>query len=421
MSEPVSKSLFSFNAAAHLGVSLFFIGLLSTRNVYSAGVILLLVTTLCWYLNSLRSSQSLQSQSISRGLYTILTLVFANGLLIWFLHQNPSNQLDLLSRYLLLVPIFYMLSSLRLHSGVIWVCFALASLSALWIIPAQYGGPLHDGRIYGYTGAIQFGNIALSLACFCLVALLSQLSQAQRSTPILLVSLLGCLAGFLLSLLAGSRGGWIALPVVFLILAYAYLPKQHFQRGMMILSLAAALSASILWQTDTIQSRIAQAQHDIEQFEAGNANTSIGARFAIWQANWKLIQERPLSGWSYQQHEQALTELVRTGQADAVVLNLANSHNNYIETWVDLGLSGLLLQILLLLYCFYGFIRRVHASEPHTRAYAVCGSIVIAIYTLANLTQNMMERNNTLLFLLICITLFWSQIYPNQAKLRSEP
>ncbi|ERI32568.1 MULTISPECIES: O-antigen ligase family protein [Alcaligenes] len=421
MSEPVSKSLFSFNAAAHLGVSLFFISLLSTRNVYSAGVILLLVTTLCWYLNSLRSCQSLRSQRISRGLYTILALVFANGLLVWFLHQNPGNQLDLLSRYLLLVPIFYMLSSLRLHNGVIWVCFALASLSALWIIPAQYGGPLHDGRIYGYTGAIQFGNIALSLACFCLVAFLSQLSQAQRSTPILLVSLLGCLAGFLLSLLAGSRGGWIALPVVFLILSYVYLPKQHFRRGMMILSLAAALSASILWQTDTIQSRIALAQHDIEQFEAGNSNTSIGARFAIWQANWKLIQERPLSGWSYQQHEQALTELVRTGQADAVVLNLANSHNNYIETWVDLGLSGLLLQILLLLYCFYGFIRRVHASEPHTRAYAVCGSIVIAIYTLANLTQNMMERNNTLLFLLISIALFWSQIYPNQAKLRSEP
>ncbi|MCX5464211.1 O-antigen ligase family protein [Alcaligenes parafaecalis] len=421
MSEPVSKSLFSFNAAAHLGVSLFFISLLSTRNVYSAGVILLLLTTLCWYPTSLRSGQSLQSQSISRGLYTILALVFANGLLIWFLHQNPSNQLDLLSRYLLLVPIFYMLSSLRLHSGVIWVCFALASLSALWIIPAQYGGPLHDGRIYGYTGAIQFGNIALSLACFCLVALLSQLSQAQRSSPILLVSFLGCLAGFLLSLLAGSRGGWIALPAVFLILAYAYLPKQYFRRGMMILSLAAALSASILWQTETIQSRIALAQHDIEQFEAGNSNTSIGARFAIWQANWKLIQERPLSGWSYQQHEQALTELVRTGQADAVVLNLANSHNNYIETWVDLGLAGLLLQILLLLYCFYGFIRRVHASEPHVRAYAACGSILIAIYALANLTQNMMERNNTLLFLLISIALFWSQIYPNQAKLRSEP
>lgn len=421
MSEPVSKSLFSFNAAAHLGVSLFFISLLSTRNVYSAGVILLLLTTLCWYLDSLRSGQPLQSQSLSRGLYTILALVFANGLLTWFLHQNPGNQLDLLSRYLLLVPIFYMLSSLRLHSGVIWVCFALASLSALWIIPAQYGGPLHDGRIYGYTGAIQFGNIALSLACFCLVALLSQLSQAQRSSPILLVSLLGCLAGFLLSLLAGSRGGWIALPAVFLILAYAYLPKQYFRRGMMILSLAAALSASILWQTETIQSRIALAQHDIEQFEAGNSNTSIGARFAIWQANWKLIQERPLSGWSYQQHEQALTELVRTGQADAVVLNLANSHNNYIETWIDLGLAGLLLQILLLLYCFYGFIRRVHASEPHVRAYAVCGSILIAIYALANLTQNMMERNNTLLFLLISIALFWSQIYPNQAKLRSEP
>ncbi|MDT0217932.1 O-antigen ligase family protein [Alcaligenes sp. AB3] len=419
MSEPVSKSTFSFNAAAHLGVSLFFISLLSTRNIYSVGVAILLLATVSGYLVCSQTRRSMQSQGISQGLYTILALTFANGLLIWLLHQNPSNQLDLLSRYLLLVPILYMLSSIRMHSNVIWVCFALGTLSALWIVPAQYGGPLHDGRIYGYTGAIQFGNIALSLACFCLTAILSQLSQQHRSTTVLLLSVLGCLAGFLLSLLSGSRGGWIALPVVFLILAYAYLPKQHFRRGVMILSLAALLSASILWQTDTIQSRVALAQHDIEQFEAGNANTSIGARFAIWQANWTLIKEQPFSGWSYAQHQQALEDLVKDGQADPVVLKLANSHNNYIETWVDWGLAGLLLQCSLLLYCFYGFIRRVHSSDTLTRAYATCGSIVVAVYILANLTQNMMERNNTLLFFLISVAIFWSQIYPNQAKRHS--
>lgn len=421
MSEPVSKSVFSFNAAAHLGVSLFFISLLATRTLYSVGVILLLLTALAWYLAPSGKRQPLQSTSISRGLYIVLSLTFANGLLIWFLHQNPSNQLDLLSRYLLLIPILYMLSSIRLHSVVLWFCFALGTLSALWIIPAQYGGPLHDGRIYGYTGAIQFGNIALSLACFCLTALLSQLSQQQRSRPILLVSALGCLAGLILSLLSGSRGGWITLPAVLLILAYAYLPKRHFRRGMIVLSLAAALSASLLWQTDTIQSRVNLAQHDIEQFEAGNSNTSIGARLAIWQANWTLIRQRPLSGWSFNQHEQALTKLVKNKQADAVVLNLANSHNNYIETWINLGLAGLLLQCSLLLYCFYGFIRHVHAPAPHTRAYAVCGSIIVTIYTLANLTQNMMERNNTLLFFLISVAVFWSQIYVNHAKLRSVP
>lgn len=421
MSEPVSKPSFSFNAAAHLGVSLFFISLISTRNIYSVGVALLLLTTLAWYLAGSQTRLSVQSLGISRGLYTILTLIFANGLLIWFLHQNPGNQLDLLSRYLLLIPILYMLSSMRIHSSVIWACFALGTLSALWIIPAQYGGPLHDGRIYGYTGAIQFGNIALSLACFCLTAILSQLNQQQRSTPALLLSVLGTLAGFLLSLLSGSRGGWIALPVVLLILAYAYLPKQHFRRGAMILSLAAVLSASILWQTDAIQSRLALAQHDIEQFEAGNANTSIGARFAIWQANWTLIQKQPFSGWSYAAHQQALEDLVKDGQADPVVLKLANSHNNYIETWVDWGLAGLLLQCSLLLYCFYGFIRRVHSSDIRTRAYATCGSIVVAVYILANLTQNMMERNNTLLFFLISVAVFWSQIYPNQAKRQSVP
>jgi len=46
---------------------------------------------------------------------------------------------------------------------------------------------------------------------------------------------------------------------------------------------------------------------------------------------------------------------------------------------------------------------------------------VVAVYILANLTQNMMERNNTLLFFLISVAVFWSQIYPNQAKRQSVP
>ncbi|UYY86915.1 O-antigen ligase family protein [Alcaligenes sp. SMD-FA] len=394
------------NLGINLGFSLFFASILSTRSVYAVAAGLLLVSSLplCFQ----RPLQPYAENSVNRGLNVLLLLIFLNGLTMWLYHDDAVRQLDLISRYLLLLPVLYALSKATLKPGWISASFALGSLSCLWLVYAQLGGELHNGRVYGYTGAIQFGNIALLLGLFCLTALLAQWRTKEfRRGPGALYAL-GALAGLFASLASGSRGGWIALPLALAILIIGYTPKRYAVRGITSCALVVLLAGALLTQSSFVQERYKLAAQDITQFQEGNANTSIGARLAIWQANWELIKQRPIVAWSNIEYQEALEQLTQNRADAPIILGLANSHNNYIETWLHFGISGLFLLISLFSFCFYHFITNIFHKNPLIKQSAINGSILIVVYSISNLTQNMMERNNTLLFFLLSLSVFWS-------------
>lgn len=400
------------DSGINAGLFLFFASILSTRSIYAIGAGLLLAACL---LKCVRSSPNhLATQPSNRVLNAILLLIFLNGLGVWLYHDNALRQLDLLSRYALLIPILYALCRTRLQPSWITTSFAVGSLSSLWLVYQQLGGEAYDGRVYGYTGAIQFGNIALLLGLFCLTGLISQwCSKKFYRLPALLYGV-GAAAGFFASLASGSRGGWIAAPLALVVMVAGYTPKRYAIRCLTSCAIIAGTSGILLSQSSFIQQRYDLAAQDIAQYEAGNTNTSIGARLAIWQANWELIKQSPFLGWSQPGHAKALEQAVRDKHSSYVVLNLANSHNNYVESWIYLGLSGLVLLLLLLVYCFSQFIRHIRHENPVSQQSAINGSILILVYFIANFTQNMMERNNTLLFFLITLATFWS-LFKNEA------
>ncbi|MDT8463909.1 O-antigen ligase family protein [Alcaligenes nematophilus] len=406
----MQRPSFHFSAYANLGInlgfSLFFASILSTRNVYAIAAGLLLVSSLA--LCFLRSLQPNPASSFNKGLHVLLLLIFLNGLAMWLYHGDAVRQLDLISRYLLLLPILYALSKATLKPDWISASFALGSLSSLWLVYAQLGGELHNGRVYGYTGAIQFGNIALLLGLFCLTALLAQWHAKEFKRGLASLYALGALAGLFASLASGSRGGWIALPLALAILIIAYTPKRYAVRSITSCVLAAILAGALLTQNSFVQERYQLAAQDITQFQEGNANTSIGARLAIWQANWELIKQRPIVAWSDAEHQKALEQLTQNRADAPIILGLANSHNNYIETWLHFGISGLFLLVSLFVFCFFNFIKNIFHNNPIKKQSAINGSILVVVYSISNLTQNMMERNNTLLFFLLAISIFWS-------------
>lgn len=396
----------------NLGFSLFFASILSTRSVYAVAAGLLIVSSLplCF----LRQSQPQTENPLHKGLHVLLLLIFLNGLAMWFYHDDAIRQLDLISRYLLLLPILYALSKTTLKPSWVSASFAVGSLSSLWLVYTQLGGELHNGRVYGYTGAIQFGNIALLLGLFCLTALIAQWRTMKPTRGPAILYALGALAGFFASLVSGSRGGWIALPIALAILIIGYTPKRYAVRTITSCIMAATVASALLTQSTFVQERYQLAAQDITQFQQGNTNTSIGARLAIWQANWELIKQRPIVAWSTTEHRQALEQLTQNRADAQTILGLANSHNNYIETWLHFGISGLFFLISLFIFCFFYFIKNIFHENPIKKQSAISGSILIIVYSISNLTQNMMERNNTLLFFLLALSVFWGLINSNK-------
>lgn len=406
----MQRSSFNFASYASLGInlglSLFFASILSTRSIYAVAAGLLLVSSLplCFQ----HTPQPKTENPHHKGLHALLLLIFLNGLSMWLYHGNAVRQLDLISRYLLLIPILLALSKTTLKPSWISASFAVGSLSSLWLVYAQLGGELHNGRVYGYTGAIQFGNIALLLGLFCLTALIAQWRTITfKRSPAVLYAL-GALAGFFASLVSGSRGGWIALPFALIVMIIGYTPKRYAARTIAGCLLAVTLAGALLTQSSFIEERYQLAAQDITQFQQGNANTSIGARLAIWQANWELIKQRPILAWSTIEHQEALEQLTQNRADAQIILGLANSHNNYIETWLYFGAIGFFFLVSLFIFCFFYFIKNIFNKNPLKKQSAINGSILIIVYSISNLTQNMMERNNTLLFFLLALSIFWS-------------
>src|SRR3546814_15407533 len=88
---------------------------------------------------------------------------------------------------------------------------------------------------------------------------------------------------------------------------------------------------------------------------------------------------------------------------------MANTHNTCLEIWVFQGVIGVVLLIALLVTALTYFIRRLRSQDPGVQVAAVCGASLIVAYSVFSLSQVMLSRNNTLLFFLISLSVFWAR------------
>lgn len=75
---------------------------------------------------------------------------------------------------------------------------------------------------------------------------------------------------------------------------------------------------------------------------------STAIRVHIWEAAWSLVRERPFSGYGTGDVKDVLLDrYAERGLAPAVEKRL-NAHNQFLQSWVALGLAGLLLLVWML-------------------------------------------------------------------------
>jgi len=274
------------------------------------------------------------------------------------------------------------------------------------------------GRAVGFTGVIQFGDLGLMLGIFCAAGIFWANKQLTSKRWIWrCVLALGVLGGAYTSLASGSRGGWIALPVIVIIFLVAFISRSNVKPAIITLVALAVAAVAVAFSVPKVKHRYDLAIQDVQKYEQGNADTSIGSRFAIWQASIKMIAERPLAGWGDKEFRPEQRRLVANKQAKPVILELANTHNNYLELWVHQGVFAVAVVLALLVSSFVYFARRLRSGRRDIQALAVCGATLVAAYAIFSMSQIMLGRNNTLLFFLIALTCFWGGL----RKLENTP
>lgn len=261
--------------------------------------------------------------------------------------------------------------------------------------------------------AIIFGNLSMLLGVMSLSLALARLLKRSQGTDLLgKVAWAAGLAGVLASLLSGTRGGWIGLPVVLWIIYRAY-AKEMSRRLLIRLSGGVVVLTIVVLTIPQlgVSSRIYQGFNGLEQyFNGGNAGTSVGIRLDMWRGGSWLFLDKPWFGWGEGGLEAERDRYVALGRLHQGVSVYDQLHNDIIDTAARRGLIGLAFLGLLYVVPLWSFGRRIRHPDLELRALALAGILIPVTFIDFGLTQSMLRDARGLAAYLGLCVIVWAVI-----------
>ncbi|AGW89223.1 O-antigen ligase family protein [Cupriavidus necator] len=319
-----------------------------------------------------------------------------------------GRALDAPARLLFVAPIFALLAAVPAKDlrPVQWGCvvgaFCAAGWSVIsivapenWVISGRAGNP--------FTNPIPFGGTALVLGFMGVIPLGD---DTRRPGWEWALRLLGLLAGCYASYASGSRGSWIAVPVMLWLFAGRF-SRVHRPTPVWRIAgvLLLALGLSGLASTNVVQQRFHEAVSDFHRMAMGDENNSIGLRMQLWRASWELFQEHPVLGVGKGRLKESLEVMASQGRTAAEIIH-PHAHNEVFSTLAQMGLIGLAALLLLYVGSAYYFWNHRHSRDPDTANAATMGLVLVFGTIVYGLTIDVFSLvMNTAFFALTSATL----------------
>ncbi|WP_232317490.1 MULTISPECIES: O-antigen ligase family protein [Ralstonia] len=314
---------------------------------------------------------------------------------------------------------FVLFGLLQLRPGrlqnVQWGCVAGAIASAAWAyLELRSNRP---DMVGAFSNTIPFGNVSLLLGLFSLISI-----GWARNDGWLLVALrmMGGAAGLYASYMSQSRGGWIAIPVLLLI-AVATLRHVSWKRRIIALLVLFALMTAVSVSSSIVRARFNQAIDDIHAYEAGRANTSVGARFQLWKAATLMLIRHPLVGVGRGEFQSTLQTIHAEGVITREVTAFEHAHNEFLYNGATLGVLGIGALLALYLVPAAYFLRAALCDDRILRTTGAMGLTLCVGFMLFGLTEVMLIIAQTVVFYSVMVAVFTAHIHRRRQELGANP
>jgi O-antigen ligase len=305
--------------------------------------------------------------------------------------ENPSRQLVIVGA-IGLAPL------LKPKARWFWYGLFVGAIGVAGVAIYQRFG-LNWERAGGFHQTIIFGDIAMAMGLTALASI-----SYFRNSRLSLMPYVAFVAGLTASILSGTRGGWI---VLILCIIPLWLYREH-TLGRTLASMAAACAALVVsayWlPVFGIAQRLAKASSDLQQFDLGNSQSSVGVRLEMWRAAWKIVVEHPLMGVGRANFNQALNDLIARGEINASVKFFYNAHNEMLHALATEGILGGVTLALVYgapIVFFVRCLRRCDAAQ----SYALAGLLLVLSFIGFGATQVMFVHHIGSAFysLMVCV------------------
>lgn len=399
LSEPLSTDVLIFQSrpvcprlTKYTEISIFLLGFLCliVPSGYSYGSALLLLGGIYVLI---KDRGFLPIDRYDKYILGALLLFALEGIFNWLWHGFDGD-IDRNSRFLLAIPVFYLVYRARPSLYALWSGIACGVLGAFAFAIYQkfFLGML---RAEGFNNPIQFGNLAMLFGILCLGGLAWAISLKEHRRKYVLLLGVAAVAGVVTSALSGTRGGWVGLPIILLLVFFAY--RRVFSVKSQLLVLLILLGGGVYLfsnQQIGVKQRIQEAVQQVALYQDGQVGTSVGLRFEMWRGAYKLVQKKPIFGWGKEGYEQGMQELAERKEIDSRAATFGHSHNDFIDRLAKHGIVGALALILLYLLPLRAFASARQYRDLPIKSVALTGTLLTLCYIDFGMTQAFLRHNS---------------------------
>lgn len=380
---------------------------LAVNSGYSLGALVLLLAS-SWLLWK-RPRLNLQRRDyLILGTLLLYFAIFTANMLY---HGDPARELDMPLRALLAVPVLLLLLAYPPRPAAWWGGVAIGAIAGAALAFWQFFANDISRPQAATSNAIHYGNVSMLLGMLSLCGVTWARAQAhQRLWTVLM--LCGCIAGIAGSIISGSRGGWLALPICVCIITLHH-AKKHGNRYLFSIAAIFVVLGTLVYAlpNSPVRERSVAAINELNSFkDSGNIYSSVGQRVEMWRSALRMSDENLLLGIGRNGYLEQKQELAAEGKMNAVARDFTNAHNDYIDSLVKRGLLGLaaLLALFFLPLKLFGQALNNTGSGETAQPYALAGVILLSCYITFGLTTNSLTLNIGIIMLVFPMVILWT-------------
>ena len=262
-------------------------------------------------------------------------------------------------------------------------------------------------RPSGHQIVIAFGNDSLLLGLLAICCLGLMAGRSIYLKAIVLISAALALTAFVLS---GTRGGWLAVPLIFFI-------AWHYRSMVRIRTLLACFAIALLFFSALLlipgssgYDRIKLASNNLYlYFKGDKAATSTGLRLEMWTSSIYSFKENPLLGTGQYGNKESKQRQIEQGLVIPEISDFGHAHSETLTTLSHRGIVGLLSLLSIYFIPLLFFYRRL-SSTGNIHAFALGGCVLVLSYFIYGLTQAMFFHNSGVVIYAFYIIIFWATI-----------
>ena len=194
---------------------------------------------------------------------------------------------------------------------------------------------------------------------------------------------IACLSLFTI-ILHGSRGTWIGLPLVLLILCWQYFKHQKNKCVWMLGLFTVFLSINMAIPNSPIMNRVNRLQAEYQKISQYSYNNSSGVRLMLWQNSLHLFRSSPLTGVGMYGIQQQNCDLK---EQNILPVCFQHQHSIVFQEMAANGVLGLLGLFFSFIIPIGFFIRHLHHKDDLTRNLSIGGTCLLIYFFCSGLTE----------------------------------